>query len=397
MSARRSIWFGHGVLAAIYLVLAGCSTPHIKSGEFESLQRMNSRQPYPLYLLASPHPRLYVEVDAVEGCVPSDADLGALRQFLAACCDKPDGVELVRSDVIPRKAARGIPPEALARKYLDGPPEGQGPGPAFLHVLCYDNPLSTAPAVWETGHPALRQRAATAERAPNPRVNLLLPTMILMNMRYANRDEVAEMLRHEAGHVLGLGNRTASAAYGHCLDPACLMYSTFPGPVTRFFSCKGCLEPRKLCPQCLAQLAQASKSDAAPGLRFVGPVLVRQEPGYHVLALVGRTKVIIGELSEQDCRDFAAGTRAETPVKSGGAGWRADCFAKSEATRDAVKLAETLHQAEADPYPPVREVVARAWDNIIQAYRDHGEDKNAQTLCSLRAASQQPAGNEVRP
>jgi hypothetical protein len=393
MSSPRSIWFSCCFLAGCYLVLSGCSTPHISDDRFEAVQRMNSHQPFPLYLCASPHPRLYVEADAVEGCVPTDADLAALRKFLVDCCDKPDGVQVVRSDVIPRKTARGISAEALARKYLNGPPESQGPPPAFLHVLCYDNPLSVAPAVWETGHPAARQRAAEAQRYPNPHVNLFLPTLILMNMCYATRDEVADMLRHEAGHVLGLGNRQDDAEYGHCLEPSCLMYCTFPGTFSRLFLSKESLGPRKLCPQCLAQLTPAGKPAPVPGMRFVGPVLVREEAGYHVLALVGRVKVIIGDLTEQDCRDFAAAARAETPARGGASRWRTDCFAKAEACRDPAKLAEILHHAEGDPYAPIREVATEVWDNIIQAYRDHGEAAKAETLFSLRAASQQSVGN----
>jgi hypothetical protein len=386
MSAPCLIRLGSILLSAGCLALSGCSTPHLSDGAFEGLQRVKSRQPYALYLRASPHRRLYVEVDAVEGCVPTDADLAALQKFLAECCDKPDGVEVVRSDVIPRKAARGISAEALARKYLNGAPESQDPSPAFLHVLCYDNPLSFAPVVWETGHPAFRQWVAEAERYPNPnpRVIAFLPTMILMNMRCATRDGVADLLRHEAGHVLGLGNRPVGAKYAHCLESSCLMYSTFPDAFARLFLSKESLGPRKLCPQCLAQLTPAGKPAPVPGMRFVGPVLVREEAGYHVLGLVGRVKVIIGELTDQDCRDFAAAVRAETPVRGGASGDRTGWSAKSEACRDPVKLAEILHHAEADPYASVREMFPEVWDHIIQAYRDRGQAGDAEQLASLR-------------
>jgi len=42
-----------------------------------------------------------VEVDAVEGCVPKQAALEKLRDFLSKYCNKPDGIEILRSDVIP--------------------------------------------------------------------------------------------------------------------------------------------------------------------------------------------------------------------------------------------------------------------------------------------------------
>ena len=57
-----------------------------------------------------------MEVDAVEGCVPKDSELQNLRDFLSKYCDKPDGIEIVRSDVIPAKAAKGLSSRALARQ-----------------------------------------------------------------------------------------------------------------------------------------------------------------------------------------------------------------------------------------------------------------------------------------
>ena len=45
-------------------------------------------------------------------------------------------------------------------------------------------------------------------------------------------------------------------------------------------------------------------------------MLVRSENGYHVLSLPFRVKVIVGDLTDQDCRDFAAAVRAEPPASS---------------------------------------------------------------------------------
>lgn len=384
MNVNRSI-LGCWALAAS--LLFGCSTPHISRQEREAIERMNPRQPYGLYLLRSPHSRLYVEVDAVESCVPSDADLAALRQFFADCCDKPGSIEFIRSDVIPRAVARGVSPEALVRKYLNGPPPSKDPAPAFLYVLCYDARLSVSPHVWETGHPAFRQWVTSTERAANPHVNLMLPTTIFMNMRYAKRDEVADMLRHEAGHVLGVADRTSHAADYHCLDPNCLMYRSFPGIITSFFVGRKAQHPRQLCPNCVERLNQYSKLTPLPGLRFVGPVLVRDEPDYHVLSLVGRTKVIIGELTDTDCSDFVASVRSEKLVR-GGSGWRSDFFIKNAG--DPVKVAEILNHAQGDPSLPVRKVIAKSWDDLIQAYHDHHQDADAKVLSSLRGTALRP-------
>jgi hypothetical protein len=384
MRAPNNISFLPCLLLALCLVLIGCFNPRTSSNQAALIERMNSRQPFSLYLLASPHARLYVEIDAVEGCEPSDGDLAKLRDFLADCCNKPGGVEVVRDDVIPRTAARGISPEALARKYVTGPPESKNPGPAFLYVLCHDNPLSAGPAVWETGHPALARAATAGERTRNPRVNLLLPTMILMNMRHASAGEAADMLKHEPGHVMGLGCRDTGAAHYHCAQPACLMYSTFPGPITRLFLSKESIQPKKLCRQCLAQLDQAAHAAPATNLQFCGPVLVRREAGYAVLSVAGRTRVLFSDWNEQDCREFTTALQGETPVRGGGSGWRSEWSAKPEALQKPAELAGTLHAAEEDPYQPVREVAASAWDKVIQAYRAHGENPSAEILSNAR-------------
>jgi hypothetical protein len=125
------------VLIASCLTLAGCPTGNAtRSREAPDIVQATSFwQPYLLYILASP--RLYVEVDAVEGCVPSETTLNRLRDFLAAYCTKPGGIEIVRSDVIPIAAARGIPPTPLARKYLNGSPDNSdAPAPAERASSC---------------------------------------------------------------------------------------------------------------------------------------------------------------------------------------------------------------------------------------------------------------------
>ena len=120
------------------MIVAGCSTPDAtrSQGRVDWVQLSGFWQPHLLYLLDSPYPRLYVEVDAVEGCAPEDATLNKLRDFLATHCRKPEGIEIARSDVIPIKDARGVPSKALAHKFLNGPPENTGDSsPAFLYVL----------------------------------------------------------------------------------------------------------------------------------------------------------------------------------------------------------------------------------------------------------------------
>src|SRR5438093_10883594 len=71
------------------LILAGCSTPNRRLSQVDPdiAQIPESWKPHLLYLLPSPHPRLYVEVDAVRGSVPNQAALQKLRDFLSKYCN----------------------------------------------------------------------------------------------------------------------------------------------------------------------------------------------------------------------------------------------------------------------------------------------------------------------
>src|SRR5205807_3329775 len=88
--------FAGPILIVCCLFLTGCSTPQSPGAGSNSdlVQATGFCQPYLMYILASPHPRLYVEVDAVEGCAPSQVTLNKLRDFLTAYCDKPGGIEV---------------------------------------------------------------------------------------------------------------------------------------------------------------------------------------------------------------------------------------------------------------------------------------------------------------
>src|ERR1051326_7904318 len=78
------------------LLLASCSTPAARRSQADAdVARIpESWEPHLLYLLPSPHSRLYVEVDAVEGCVPNEAELRKLQNFLSVYCNKPGGIEI---------------------------------------------------------------------------------------------------------------------------------------------------------------------------------------------------------------------------------------------------------------------------------------------------------------
>src|SRR5262245_37343409 len=97
-AVKRLLRAAVAIVGAMSVLLTGCSTGRIAP---PTMERVGFWQPHLLYLESSPHSRLYVEVDSVEGCEPGDDTLNKLREFLAAYCRKPAGIEIVRGDVIP--------------------------------------------------------------------------------------------------------------------------------------------------------------------------------------------------------------------------------------------------------------------------------------------------------
>src|SRR5262245_39650719 len=147
-------FFSAIVASSLCFSLTSCTTardPRLQSKP-DPAKLTSFWQPQLLYILSSPHSRLYVEVDAVEGCQPSDATLHKLREFLTTYCNKPDGIEIVRGDVIPAGTARGVPLPALARKFINGPPDNNTASPpAFLYVLYCDPALCDKAPIQDVG------------------------------------------------------------------------------------------------------------------------------------------------------------------------------------------------------------------------------------------------------
>ena len=249
----RSRFFESAILMLYCLVLAGCSAPVARKSQANSgfAQTPESQKTHLLYLLPSPHSRLYVEVDAVEGCEPKDIALQKLKEFLSAHCDKPDGIEVVRSDVIPKEAARGISPRALARKYINGPDKITASPPAFMYVLFYNYSLCGDSAVAKAGHPGASTPPARRPEVANPYAEVLPYPTIYFNPRYFLGMAKKQTLLHETGHLLGMVSRPTHAREGHCLDSACLMNAHLRP--YRWLLGKS---QKQLCRQCVAELGR---------------------------------------------------------------------------------------------------------------------------------------------
>jgi hypothetical protein len=273
--------------------------------------------------------------------VPKEVSLQKLRDFLSACCAKPDGIEIVRSDVIPAKAARGILPHALARKYCNGPSKTNGSPPAFLYVLYYDDTLSRDSVV-----PRMLRRGINpfAEIHPYP--------AIYFNTRFSLGIAMNEILLHEAGHLLGMVSRSAHARDSHCLNRGCQMNTH----LDYFLQFRWLRQRRQspLCTECVAELKQRSMQPSALNLYYAGPVLVRSEVDYHILSLPDRVRLIVGSLTEQDCQDFGATIRAEKPAPGDADTTFVHCLVKDEVLKDAASLSNVINRIKADQLMAVR-------------------------------------------
>lgn len=349
----RSASFDVLIVIALCLFAAGCATPKKTSSHSASADTNSFWSPQLLYLLPAPHSRLYVGVDAVKGCEPSDAKLAKLREFLTTHCNKPDGIEIVRNDVIPVADARGRSYRELARKYLTGPPEHAGePAPAFIYLLYYDGAVSDRRTANVPPHPK--------ERTLNPQTQLLpYPAFTYVNARYGTGNSLKELiLTHEAGHLLGLAGTRTNAVDNHCLNEKCVMRRALQVSLPRQLLGLNPVLQKQLCEQCEAHLKEAS-AHSPTNLRFVGPVLVRSEDGYDVLTLPNHVNLIIGGLTAQDCRDYAAKVRdIEWDPKEDLDRWRNDGWIKDEMLTNRLKLDEILRRAKTDHFDAVREMAS---------------------------------------
>ena len=142
------------------------------------------------YLQSNRHPSLYVEVDAVEGAEPTENMLKMLDAFLRKHCDKPGGITIERSSVIPRKAARGYSADSLAAGYLEGPPvQTNRAPPAFLYILFYDSRVNAnvLQSPRDAGQRPLRDPLpAEMARRQDPHVNFIpeYPAMIYFDASF---------------------------------------------------------------------------------------------------------------------------------------------------------------------------------------------------------------------
>jgi tetratricopeptide (TPR) repeat protein len=157
----------------------------------------------------------------------------------------------------------------------------------------------------------------------------------------------------------------------------CLMNWTLLYHISRAIFGMDPIKQHRLCALCDNQLTESAKQTPPSNLRFVGPVLVRSETNYQVLSLPDRVKIIAGEVTDQDCLDFAFAVRAEAiPPKSDE--MRVDWLLKDEVRDKPDYMADTFNRARKDPLEAVRMTTPKTFAHF---YVSRAQFTNAINIC----------------
>jgi len=249
-------------------------------------------QPELLYLKDQPYTRLYIEVDAIEGVEVPQEWLDELEAFFVEHCCKPDGIAIVRDEPIPLSEVKDLTVTEAALLYTDGPPVDDGEQPAYLHVCFYD----------------LHEGLSAMSKSPH--VPVYCPTTIFYNVDYGRHlpDRThMDWLRHEAGHILGLGRNRDHGDGEHCRNYNCLMrpgtenLTALARTLGTPFGIK--FAPRPLCTDCLRDIELLKATDVSQNLSFQGPFLVRRENGYAIVRLPQCDFIAMDDTGPRDWRD----------------------------------------------------------------------------------------------
>jgi hypothetical protein len=336
---------------------------------FTSAVRIAAADPVPfpasqrvdlLYLLSKPYSRLYIQVDAVEGCQPDEKTIATIRSVLTKYCDKPDGIQIVRQNIIPRSSVRGLAETVVAIQHMRAPVSspGQSP-PAYLYLLFYDS----------------RDLGSSVTRTPRaPYVPTDYPCAVFVDRSYMHPHEkrlMPRLLTHELLHVLGLVKMTPRNDENHCPNSSCLMYCSYSLSDCLF---RGADVKYGLCEGCKQDLREAQAHEPNRRMSFQGPILVRRESGYWVGLLPSYVGLYFRPIRSQDLPSILQAAR--------NSGHRVKCIENSIICYDLktfTKPANTgfpknqvLDEAFEDPNPNVERAARTLADNLQNQTRPRG-------------------------
>ncbi len=294
-------------LLSVAIVFIGSSSQAIGE-EISDSTDLSYWKPHLLYLHGKQCQRLYVEIDTVEGCEPDAGTIKSLQQFLKQYCDKPGGIKIVKDSLIQAKDTNLTKPELLALRYMNGPDELMPDSTAYLYVLFYDSTKLTAQKY---------------KKSMNPYVRILpYPSAIFIDINYINKSNMGllrkhqgQLLKHEAGHILGLNWSQKANSPWHCPNKKCLMYDRYEIDILKVLTFQK-IRPKEFCNSCKEHLNKTRESQDDTDLRFMGTVMVRSERDYHVLSLPGFVKLHFGSLSSVRWQDVLAEAQTETAIRN---------------------------------------------------------------------------------
>jgi len=329
--------------------------------------RSSSMPPYMrpalLYLPDQTYTRLYVEVDVMEGIEVPQKWIDELEAFLARYCCKPDGITIVRDELVPASPLVDLPSDLVAIMRTDGPGADQNDQPAYLHVVFYDSNK------W------------SHQKARPPYIVATCPTAILCDMdRYfrSYKGTAGALLRHEAGHVLGLCRNREHGDGVHCRNHGCLMERT-PALESQIMMQFGVPWKGKLCRDCEHDLENARSQASPSNLSFAGPFLVRHEDEYDVVRLPRGAALVIAptdeiypmetlleKMKERIRSSVASGTFLPPKPRRQSAGSLSchQIFFPTDVGPETTRFRTILSRAAEDPSPSIREY-ARAFLNRL--------------------------------
>lgn len=346
---------GKTLILVPLLIYCGCSSQVHTTKDFDP-ESLNFWKPYLLYLQSTPCQSLYVEIDTVQGCKPSEKCFESLREFLLLYCDKPAGVQIVQDKPILPEDANALNAELLALRQMDGPelPKYDGCA-AYLYVLFYDSALLTGEKSHQPEYPHVKM--------------LPYPAAIYMDKQFFKKHHAskyeAKLLLHEVGHVFGLTRNQTHGDGMHCQDKSCIMYDSYRVSLLRTLMFRK-QQQQDLCMLCQSDLETAKTSKTDSRLRFIGPVLVRSENGYHVLSLPSFVMVHFGSLESINWEKVLETARSTAPeqAKLGNIGFGMSSGGVSNKV-ELNSLRVAVSNAENDPYYSVRVGVKEMKEKLI--------------------------------
>jgi hypothetical protein len=314
---------------------AGCVAPSTGFRNEPLPEEVTFWQPWRLNSSRTPYRKLHVEVDAVRGAEPPQAWLDELGAFLREQCDKPEGVRVVRSDLIAPAEASSDSITSLALRYLDGPP----PGSAFLYVFYYNSALN----------PALKTANPHAVVFPYP-----CAVFVDRNYNEAGFGDILGglILKHEAAHLVGAARNPAHGDGAHCRNRDCLMNPVFNFVPELVAQGRVPTSQTDFCKDCLEDMAISRSRPAPVNLRFQGPFLVRREMNYTVMTLPNSVHLHLGNTVKLPASQLRAAVRqaAAGPLRS-----REGFILSVSASGSPAEVAGSLSEAAQDPAAPVRQ------------------------------------------